>query len=96
MVFSHSWQLADNLRLTSVTKLTDSPKYTEKVGEKIMNSSRYTIRNLDPELMLEARLLAVANRQTLGEIISEALAYYLVEDEEDDDDDMADEDAVAA
>jgi len=57
-----------------------------------MNPNRYTIRNLDPELMLEARLLAVQNRQTLGEIVSEALAYYLVED----DDDIDDTNAVAA
>ncbi|MFT5014877.1 MAG: hypothetical protein ACI9HA_003548 [Dinoroseobacter sp.] len=65
-------------------------------GEKAMNPNRYTIRNLCPDLMLEARILAVANRQSLGSIISEALAYYLVEDDEDDDDDIADVDDVAA
>ena len=58
-----------------------------------MNFSRYTIRNLDKDLMMEARLLAVQNRQTLGEIVSEALAYYLIDD---DDDDIDDADTVAA
>lgn len=50
-----------------------------------MNPNRYTIRNLDPDLMMEARLMAVQNRQTLGEIVSEALAYYFDEDDVDDD-----------
>jgi hypothetical protein len=58
-----------------------------------MNRDRYTIRNLDEDLMMEARLLAIQNRWTLGETINDALAYYFCNE---DDDDMADEDAVAA
>jgi hypothetical protein len=56
-----------------------------------MNRDRYTIRNLDENLMMEARLLAIQNRWTLGETINDALSYYFC-----DEDDVADTDDVAA
>ena len=42
-----------------------------------MTPNRYTIRNIDPELMHEARVIAVQNRQTLGEFLSDCLSYYI-------------------
>ena len=42
-----------------------------------MTQIRNTVRNIDPDLMMEARLFSVRNRQPLGETITEALEYYL-------------------
>lgn len=50
-----------------------------------MTQTRHTIRNIDPEIMLEARVFSVQNSQTLGETVSEALEFYLsnITDEDD-------------
>ena len=50
-----------------------------------MTKTRYTIRNIDPEIMLEARVFSVQNRQALGETVTEALEFYFgnIEDEDD-------------
>ncbi len=42
-----------------------------------MTQIRHSIRNIDPEMIMEARLFSVRNKQPLGEIITEALEYYL-------------------
>lgn len=50
-----------------------------------MTQTRHTIRNIDPEIMLEARVFSVQNSQTLGETMTEALEYYFsnITDEDD-------------
>ncbi len=50
-----------------------------------MTQTRHTIRNIDPELMIEARVFSVQNSQTLGETLTDALEYYLsgIADNED-------------
>ena len=50
-----------------------------------MTQSRHTIRNIDPEIMLEARVFSVQNSQTLGDTVSEALEFYLSNIADDDD-----------
>jgi len=49
-----------------------------------MTTNRHTIRNINPEVMLEARVFSVQNCQTLGETLTEALEFYLssITDEE--------------
>ena len=42
-----------------------------------MPPNRFTIRNINPELMHEARVIAVQNRLTLGEFLSDALHQYI-------------------
>ncbi len=51
-----------------------------------MTPNRVTIRNLDPELFHQARVIAVQNRQTLGEFLSDCLSYYIENLPEWDDD----------
>lgn len=45
----------------------------------IMANARNTIRNIDPNILLEARVLALQTRQTLGRVITIALEDYLAE-----------------
>jgi len=45
-----------------------------------MAKDRHTIRNLNPELLLEARILALQTGRTLGETLNHALEYYLSEE----------------
>lgn len=52
-----------------------------------MSDRRHTIRNLDPELVLEARLLAIQIGTTLGELINQGLEHILSDDVYDDDPD---------
>jgi len=54
-----------------------------------MTKTRFTIRNIDPEIMLEARVFSVQNRQALGETVTEALEFYF--SSIDDDDDVAED-----
>ena len=42
-----------------------------------MTPNRVTIRNIDSELFHEARVIAVQNRQTLGEFLSDCIFYYI-------------------
>jgi len=53
-----------------------------------MNENRTTIRNIDPDILTEARKIVKANRhETMGTFVTDALATYietLPEEEEDD------------
>lgn len=40
---------------------------------------RNTIRNIDQALLLEARVLALQSDQSLGEVITAALEFYLAD-----------------
>lgn len=40
---------------------------------------RNTIRNIDQALLLEARVLALQSDQTLGEVVTAALEFYLAD-----------------
>lgn len=42
-----------------------------------MQNHRHTVRNIDPDLILEARMLALQTGQRLGDVINEALELYL-------------------
>ncbi len=42
-----------------------------------MFDTRHTIRNIDPDIYREARIHAVSNDLTLGQIVTEAIADYL-------------------
>ncbi len=53
-----------------------------------MEHHRHTIRNLDKNLILDARIHALQTGQTLGELINDCLEFFLSEQEE------ADEEAV--
>ena len=57
-----------------------------------MQTHRHTIRNIDPDLILEARILALQTGRTLGELVTEALEAFI---DEADDDDIADLDEAA-
>ena len=48
-----------------------------------MQKKRHTVRNLDPELVKEARIHAIETGQTLGDVINESLEIYLELDEEE-------------
>jgi hypothetical protein len=52
-----------------------------------MQNHRHTVRNIDPDLILEARMLALQTGQRLGDVINEALESFL------EDTDLTDEDA---
>jgi hypothetical protein len=52
-----------------------------------MRNHRHTVRHMDPDLILEARMLALQTGQRLGDVINEALERYLEET------DLTDEDA---
>ena len=45
---------------------------------------RHTIRNLDSELLLEARIHAIQNHETLGAVINRAIELYLDDSYEED------------
>ena len=57
-----------------------------------MTPNRHTIRNIDPDTLLEARVFSVQNQQTLGDTVTEALEYYFSNMETEDND--AGEEAV--
>lgn len=48
-----------------------------------MQKKRHTVRNLDPELLKEARIHAIETGQTLGDVINESLEIYFELEEED-------------
>lgn len=52
-----------------------------------MKQRRHTIRHIDPNLFLEARILALRTGQRVGDIINEALEKFLEEHEWDEDED---------
>ncbi len=58
-------------------EIPSCPKYGGKRGAFAMTPNRFTIRNIDPEIFHEARVIAVQNRLTLGEFLSDALHYYI-------------------
>ena len=49
-----------------------------------MSHHRHTIRNLDRDLILEARIYALQSGQTLGELINFILDEFLTDLEEND------------
>lgn len=44
-----------------------------------MDYVRNTIRNIDQALLLEARVLALQSEQTLGQVVTAALEFYLAD-----------------
>ncbi|WP_306142631.1 hypothetical protein [Roseibium sp. MMSF_3412] len=42
-----------------------------------MQTTRHTIRNIDPQLLLEARILALQTDQRLGDIVNQALDCFI-------------------
>jgi len=47
-----------------------------------MQTHRHTIRNIDPELIIEARIYALQIGLTLGELVNCSLEWYMSGDEE--------------
>lgn len=55
-----------------------------------MTIQKHSVRNLDNDLILEARILGLQTDLTLGEIINRSLDLYLAQfDESEEDDDLA-------
>lgn len=50
-----------------------------------MKDHRHTVRHIDPDLILEARMLALQTGQRLGDVINEALELFLEEANADED-----------
>lgn len=51
-----------------------------------MSENRHTIRNLDPELITQARIHVLqTGRATLGELVSEAVAMLIEYETQEDD-----------
>ena len=46
-----------------------------------MSRDRKTIRNIDPGVLLEAKLYALENGITLGELINQSLMFFMQEAE---------------
>lgn len=46
-----------------------------------MQNHRHTIRNIDPELIMEARIYALQTGMTLGELINSSLEWFMSEDD---------------
>lgn len=44
-----------------------------------MSDTRHTIRNIDPETVLNARVYALQTGRTLGELVSESLEFFMAE-----------------
>ncbi|MEP5151841.1 hypothetical protein [Planktotalea sp.] len=49
-----------------------------------MQTTRHTVRNIDKELITEARIFALQTGQNLGDVINQSLENYLYEDDEGD------------
>ena len=49
-----------------------------------MEHTRNTIRHLEPDLLIEARILALQTGQRLGDVINDALIQYFDDIEVDD------------
>lgn len=62
-----------------------------------MSQDRKTIRNIDPEVLLEAKVFALRHDMTLGDLINQSLDFFMQEAEFIDEADMPfDEPAIAA
>ena len=48
-----------------------------------MSHDRKTIRNIDPDVLLEARIFALQHNMTLGDLISRSLDFFMLEAELD-------------
>ena len=48
-------------------------------------ATKTSIRNIDPDTLWEAKIYAARTRQTMGEVITEAIDLLINEDEEGDD-----------
>jgi len=55
---------------------------------------RHTIRNLDRDLLIEARIHAIQTGETLGAVINRAVEYYLYDLEAEPDEDAEIEEAA--
>lgn len=49
-----------------------------------MADNRKTIRNIDPDVLIDARVYAIRTGQTLGDLITESLEYFMSEVDEED------------
>ena len=48
-----------------------------------MSQDRKTIRNIDPDVLLEAKVYALQNGLTLGDLINRSLEFFMEEAEFD-------------
>jgi hypothetical protein len=46
-----------------------------------MSSDRKTIRNIDPDILLEAKIFALQHAISLGDLISRSLDFFMEEAE---------------
>lgn len=53
-----------------------------------MQTNRHTIRHLSPDLLMEAKILAIQSRLRLGDVINDALDTYLDEMTQTDEDQL--------
>lgn len=44
-----------------------------------MPDNKKTIRNIDDDIMLEARVYAIQTKRTMGELVTESLAFFMAE-----------------
>lgn len=44
-----------------------------------MSTARKTIRNIDPDVLLDARIYALKTERTLGELVCESLLFFMSE-----------------
>lgn len=49
-----------------------------------MANERKTIRNIDPDVLLEAKIYALQHGITLGDLVSRSLDFFMVEAEFED------------
>jgi hypothetical protein len=47
-----------------------------------MGYQRHTIRHLDPDLLLEARIFALQTGQRLGDVVNQAIDFFISEESE--------------
>ena len=60
-----------------IVEMSVSTKYYCLKGASQMTPNRYTIRNIDPNIFHEARVIAVQNHMSLGQLFSDALHQYI-------------------
>lgn len=44
-----------------------------------MPDNKKTIRNIDDDIMLEARVYAIQTKRTMGELVTESLEFFMAE-----------------
>ena len=48
-----------------------------------MADNRKTIRNIDPDVLIDARVYAIQTGRTLGDLITESLEFFMAEADEE-------------